>query len=327
VQETKTGSAMGRKPQALVFASGYGCIAGCSLSFKQTIEGAVYNIYGELLFKRQHPVGPHYMQSLNEALTALKQDARETGLLCVGAAMALPSVYYEEGDRVNNDLISAFSSLRPKQLMRQHFGDVPICIMQDVRAAALALYSTHGAGSLFYFYLGDGVGGTFIENEEILSGANCVAGEIGQCLVEYGGKTCTLEEAACVPSVWAALEAAGIPREKSLENPYKTGGKAPNIIDAAANTAAKAIHNLNWVVNPHRFIVEASDDFYARLIAQKATGNFGALASPIQNPLHVAHTRGGEGHTLKGIFEKTREMWLQQQVLTNTEEGEGRLWK
>lgn len=321
VVETKAGSEMGRKPLQLAFAPEYGCVVSLGLSSKTHIMGAVFHIDGRKLHWQKYPVGESYLESLEQVLAELKHKAECTGLQCVGAGISLPSVYNEAEDRLNSDLIGSFRRLQPKKLLRRFFGGVPVCIMQDVRAAVSVLFGGTAQDSLFYFYLGDGIGGAFINDGDILTGAVSVAGEIGQCLVECGGRQQILEQAVSVSSIGARLQEIGFDAGEGFKHLHENHQQAAAIIEDAATTAADTIVNLSWILNPARFVVESTEDFYAQRIVDIANSRIPAMeASAIANTFKAEFVSHGGQHALNGIFKLTREKWLHQQARTLTME-------
>jgi glucokinase len=78
---------------------------------------------------------------------------------------------------------------------------MPVFVENDANCAAMGEYrmgAGRGAGSLFMFTLGTGVGGGFIVDGEIWRGATGTAGEIGHTIVMAGGPRCRCGNRGCL---------------------------------------------------------------------------------------------------------------------------------
>lgn len=85
----------------------------------------------------------------------------------------------------------------------QDLVDGPICIDNDVNAAALGAYSTmpNPPDSLAYLNIGTGLAAGLILNGKLWRGFDGIAGEIGHIVVEPGGRSCACGQHGCLETV------------------------------------------------------------------------------------------------------------------------------
>ena len=102
--------------------------------------------------------------------------------------------------------VGGLRNIRVKQYLLKHL-DIPVFVENDANCAALGEYykgAGRGAGSLFVFTLGTGVGGGFVVNGEIWHGASGTAGEIGHTIVMAGGPRCKCGNRGCLEAFASA---------------------------------------------------------------------------------------------------------------------------
>lgn len=79
--------------------------------------------------------------------------------------------------------------------------DLPVFVDNDANLAAIAEWTWgagRGASNLFYLMCSDHVGGAFLHNGEVFSGADGLAGEIGHMVVDHTGPVCECGSRGCL---------------------------------------------------------------------------------------------------------------------------------
>ena len=113
----------------------------------------------------------------------------------------------DAGKIVDSPNLPALCGVPLLGMLEDAFSPVPLQMMNDANAAALGEFFT-GAGegyeNMFILTLGTGVGGCFILNGEIWSGASGMAGEIGHMVIEKNGKPCTCGSRGCLEAYFSS---------------------------------------------------------------------------------------------------------------------------
>jgi glucokinase len=105
--------------------------------------------------------------------------------------------------------------------LERRFSDVPVFVENDVRAAALSelrLGAGRGYASILAIFVGSGVGGGIVIDNQPFSGAHGLAGEVGHMVVAAGGPRCGCGRSGCLESV-SAREAVA----RSVHNDVRRG--------------------------------------------------------------------------------------------------------
>ena len=82
--------------------------------------------------------------------------------------------------------------------------DIEVKLGNDVNMATLAEYNFgagKGVSSLFTFYPGTGLGGGYIYNEELITGYNSTAAEVGHMIVDIDGPICKCGCHGCLEAI------------------------------------------------------------------------------------------------------------------------------
>ncbi|MBR4750035.1 MAG: ROK family protein [Abditibacteriota bacterium] len=104
-----------------------------------------------------------------------------------GAAAITPGPYDPDKDRVNNIRIPLLNEIPLRETLCAALG-VDCYIEEDVKLSATACAEHYTeADSLYYLFVGDGVGGAFVNSGSLVSGLNSLAGDPGQ--LPCGGDT------------------------------------------------------------------------------------------------------------------------------------------
>ncbi len=265
--------------------------------------------------KRSFPLkrGAGFLPSLKKVFQSL--EAPQGGEPAVSAiGLVVPGVYESESDHIACHLLPELAELRISDLIRQSV-DVPTYIGEDVHLAAFSETSEpYGAGQpMFYLYVGEGVGGSYIDRGSVLYGATKMAGEIGQIPMENGERLedrirwpRLLRECGVVPTgddssdVRALLTRLNAGEKKSLD-----------AFRANVSVLASALVSMVCLLNPRTIVIG---------------GPYGALGDRLFDPLRsrlktslmaehadglVIHAaRAGEQGMVRGAAVFSMELWL-----------------
>ncbi|MFN7171495.1 MAG: ROK family protein [Fimbriimonadaceae bacterium] len=105
--------------------------------------------------------------------------------------------------------------------LRQEFG-VPAYVINDVNAAALYYWKhgvAQGLSDLVVLFVGTGVGGGIIANNQIVTGAQGSAGELGHMIVETNGRPYVTGSRGCLEAYCGGRAQAERFRELAEEHP------------------------------------------------------------------------------------------------------------
>ncbi len=180
-----------------------------------------------------------------------------------------------------------------KQLQAE-FG-VPAAVDNDANVAALGEWrfgAGQGCTSLLYVTVSTGIGGGWVLNGRIYSGADGMAGEIGHIVVRPGGAECVcgkrgcLEIEACGPAIARKLrERLGtnppqpITGESVAQAAQQGNAVAQEVMDEAARLLGVGLGGAINLMNPQRMVlgggVTKSGERYWRLVRE--TARFHAL--------------------------------------------------
>lgn len=309
---------LGRKPKSLSLAASIGAIVCISLTSKDFFSYHLYNIYAELLEERQVRVDEQigYRENLARLTGQILADVERTGLRLLGAGVSVPGAYYEENDTVNYDLIPGFEHLPLKGFFTAGLGTATVEIIHDVFAGARAEFNAAKPreDSLFYFYVGDGVGGAFIQDDNTwLAGENLLAGEIGQFVVWDGAANGILEAHISTPNLLRQIRKThkNITFHTALRLYDEGDETARAVIGKAAGLAAHSLHNVAWVLNPGRIVITSSHPRYAQILLEAAAEfnrRFEGLPIPMQVDL-LAPKLPQNGEML-GCFSLVLTKWI-----------------
>lgn len=312
---------VGRKPKVLEIAECYGNIVCINLTSRDEVSFLIYDIYEELLCKKSVWLNDKlpYQEELSRVLKLVKKELTEISTKTVGAAVFVPSAYDESMDLVNYDLIAGFKELHIRALLEQEFGIKNILVLHDVFAAARAEYDSLNPKpeSQFYFYCGYGVGGCFIHQDEAVSGAELMAGEVGKMLISMDGDNpdvMTLEDKVSISAVKKKMIEYGMEINflELLKRYENREAQAADMLEPVLGTISRVLYNLLWIYNPSRVVVDSCKSEYSRIIA----GHFRHFMEQMRNdaiPIHTEVNEAGadEYHRMRGCFHMTRNAWIE----------------
>jgi glucokinase len=108
--------------------------------------------------------------------------------------------------------------------LEQRFGTAPVFVENDVRTAALGelrFGAGRGYSSLLAVFVGSGVGGGIVIDDQPFRGAHGLAGEVGHMVIVAGGPRCGCGRSGCLESL-AGREAVARSVRKDVQRGHAT---------------------------------------------------------------------------------------------------------
>ena len=122
--------------------------------------------------------------------------------------------------------------------LSSHWGALPVAVTNDANAAALGellFGSGRGLRDFIVITLGTGLGTGVVVNGELVYGHSGFAGELGHCIVEYGGRPCGCGLRGCLETYASATGLACTARE------LLAASSAPSALRESAEPSALAV--------------------------------------------------------------------------------------
>jgi predicted NBD/HSP70 family sugar kinase len=226
----------------------------------------------------------------------------------------VPSIYYEEQDAVNCDLIPGLKDIHLKKLLAESLGIHNIVIIHDVCAAASLEYQLADSDSLYYFYIGDGLGSAFVRYGEVFQGDSYAAGEIGQCLVEFSGAEQSYESILSSSGLCKQLSLSDQRELETLLENYSSLPKTQiQTLEKITDFVACMLYNICWLLNPGTIVVDSSLPVLARLIQEAALKKCSLLStSPIRNNVKVTLPKEKNHYAMSGCVLLLVDNWIEE---------------
>ena len=141
------------------------------------------------------------MDQIADVYISLANNVSASEIISVGIALPSP-IDNKKGEAKQ---LTAFNqnNLPVRSLLKER-ADIEVKLGNDVNMATLAEYNFgagKGVSSLFTFYPGTGLGGGYIYNEELITGYNSTAAEVGHMIVDIDGPICKCGCNGCLEAI------------------------------------------------------------------------------------------------------------------------------
>ncbi len=320
IVETVHEASVGRKPRSISMPENYGNIVCVNLTSKNFFNYIIYDIYGKMVERRDKVIDNQYdyLTNLKMMITQLKNDLEKTEKITLGIGISVPSAYYKDKDIVNHDLISGFKDLHLKKIFMDEFNINNIRVTHDVFTAARAEYNTSKVkvNSLFYFYIGDGIGGAFIDKGKPCRGEDLVAGEVGQIIVDTPSGEELLESVASIPNIIKEIQKGkpGITFLEILNRYHEKDEYVCKVVNNALDLVSKILYNIVWTLNPSKIIIDSSYKTFAKIIAEYTENKYLQTLKtlPIKASMTVRHSELNDHDTMHGCFDIVLDKWINE---------------
>ncbi len=317
LEETIVTSSIGRKPKELSFTQQLGCFCCINLCKTSQIGYFIYDIHSRLLSDGSIKVDRNtdFISALEECITKIQKISKEEqGLPLLGAAVSVPSIYYEEEDAVNCDLIPGLKDIHPKKLLEERMELRNVIIIHDVCAAASLEYQLSDSDSLYYFYMGDGLGSAFVRYGEIFQGDSYAAGEIGQCLISFDGMEQSYESLLSLSGLCKRLD---LSEQAELESLLKNYPGIPDEkrerMEKVLGFASEMLYNICWLLNPGTIVIDSSLPVLAELMKRNTEKKCGRLSeSPIRNQVKITLPKEKNHYAMSGCVVLLVDNWINE---------------
>jgi len=316
LEEKDNSSTIGRKPKMLVFqpnALKMICVDLTSKQFSYAIKNMA--LISEKSGSYSYMTEKSYEQNLLQFCKQIQHviETEYQGQCLIGIGISVPGPYHQQKDRVTNKLIPEIGDIHIHRFFSEQFS-LPIQIDHDVKYAAKAEVQHidhYESKSVFFLYLGEGVGGAISINDDIYGGAQAFAGEVGQTIVG-GGRN--LEQLVSWKRLTGAARSRTAPAEPSPEWMLARWAEQDawllKEIDEVASHLSVAITNIVWLLNPHVIIIGGAYSIFGPLfidkIKEKMTDRFPELFDELQ--IVLSHYE--ENSAMVGAASVVREEWL-----------------
>jgi glucokinase len=241
-----------------------GLVAG--LDFGGTkLDVAVASPQGELLRHRRLDTeaalgaGQAVARALDAIRELIDEAERESGVRCVAAGAVTPGIVHDDRVLLAPN-VPGWGQLALPALLREAFGEVPVVVETDVKAATLAEArwgALRGADPGIFLGLGTGIAAGIVVGGRIVAGANGAAGEIGYDLLEAGDTGAAagrapLEELAGGRAIGERASAL-LGRAVSAEEAFALAATEPavrDLVDEALGALALHVANMAVLIDP-----------------------------------------------------------------------------
>lgn len=242
----------------------------------------------------------------------------------LGVAIITPGPYDIARDTINNQRIQALNDVRIKQLFHASFGAYDYYVDEDVKFAVrgyLPYCARTQSEVLYYLYIGEGVGGASVHNENVMRGLNAVAGDVGQ-LVSQNGETYER-----LLSVRAFAKACGLDISQDLSGDEllrrirllaaERGDTYKSVLKDHAGILARLLHTVVWLLDPACVVIDCQ---YARPHETYFLEQVDASLAPmlenarLVRPRFMAATHEAQS-ALAGVVHMLSREWIGRVVL------------
>lgn len=333
VEEHASASAVGRKPMALNIAEKYGNVVCINLTSTQSVSYIIYDIRRQMLAENTLEIPEQdetYEETLMRLIREIKDRLQKISTVTVGVGISVPSAYYETEDLVNYDLIPEFKDFHIRSFFQKQFEMENVMVLHDVFLAAKSEYEAKSVrdDSLFYFYCGYGVGGSFIWHGQAVTGEDLLAGEVGKMIIAdlEEGKHLTLEEAVSVSGIVKRVreKIPGIGFEEIIKHCEENDPVCTAYVQHALETVSRILYNLMWLYNPTKFVVGSCYPEYTKLLVKNAREYMQRLhKEDIYVTTEIEPAVYDEWNQMRGCFRTVLQKWMEDLSKEETTENTG----
>lgn len=201
-----------------------------------------------------------------------------------------------------NDNIPGYTGCKLREMFERKYG-VPVCVINDIAAAALA--EAEEEEDYYFLALGTGVGGMYVHKGELMTGHSLMAGQIGY-LPSYDRKN-EIDKAV---SVRALEKSAGI-KAAELFRLLKSGDEFAKIkLKAWSREIAYVLGLIVGFINPPKIILGGGISAQGDMLIETIRGEMSIIPDAYRNSfkLQVAKYYNDSGMigALKYITEKIK---------------------
>lgn len=215
--------------------------------------------------QKSNPWAYSHKQSYNANLKAFLEECsrfliKQTANI-LGIAVIVPGPYNADKDTVNNMRIPELGHIHLKQMLRKQFGQIDIFVDEDVKFAVRAYAKLYfQVPSLYYLYIGEGVGGVLSQEGRIRQSLNTIAGDPGQ-IPSKNGKT--FEQLLCLNAFRQRMKHIVPGNDLALSSPNSfcvMMAADPEAyrqeIASVAEDVVDLLFLVVWMLDPHGIVID-----------------------------------------------------------------------
>lgn len=263
-------SRVGRRPIMLLFNAKVGTVLGVELGVEY-IRIVVTDLAAKVLSTHSQPLpkdadATEVIEALVAAIEEAKASAPETNYGLVGIGIGVPGlVDFRRGIVLRAPHLN-WANIPLKAMLESRFG-VPVFVDNEANAGALG-EKLYGAGThisnLMYISAGTGIGTGIIIGNELLRGADGVAGEFGHMSIDTHGLACTCGNSGCwelyaseraVTSGYQRLTGESMSFEDVLDRLHMSDPAALQVFQSVGQYLGVGIVNLINGLNPSMILL------------------------------------------------------------------------
>ncbi len=211
------------------------------LTFKENLTAKLYNVKMQETAYFKKPVKKDYADAFYALNEDIKDYAVKANMPVLGVGVSIAGICDKDADKMLSTLYDWYDQIAPYSFLSNCYKTQNIIIGQDVTFAALAQSKKlikNAKESLYYLYIGDGVGGALVTGNTPYVGADQIAGDTGQVLVNTKEGFVRLED---IVSIDRLLAAKSGDFERRMEILYSS------------------IYNIVWLINPNYLVINATE--------------------------------------------------------------------
>ena len=259
----------GRAPRLVRLNASAGYVIGVDLG-GTNIKSAVVNMEGTVLRAITEPTRTdEYVDIFEAVCNAIDRGVRTSGVSwnkVQAIGIGVPGITDPDVGSVSFAPALKWSGLPIRQMLSDRFG-VPVCVENDVNAAALAEIM-FGVGlqvrDFVFIAIGTGIGAGIVLNGSLRRGCKFAAGEIGNMCIDKDWQAGTMNDMGCLERMAAAgafhekateILGVGASVEDLFSDIRRGNSRAEEAVREIARLIAMAVVNIWVVVDPELVVL------------------------------------------------------------------------
>lgn len=202
--------------------------------------------------------------------------------------------------RYANENIPRYTGVRLKALLEERYS-VPVAVLNDIAAAAYSERSS--LDDYYYVALGTGVGGIYVKDGVVLSGASGVAGQIGYLPSQRGG---IIDLDASTRGLGAACGGD----VRGLFASAKGGdATAERILDDWCGEVAAMLTQIVGYINPRVIVIGGGISEQGDALLDRIRHRLADIPEPYRGSFEIRVATGGNLAAVNGIINYVKEVY------------------
>jgi predicted NBD/HSP70 family sugar kinase len=269
IETSKTVKTSGRSANVIALNKNAGRILSIELQTTQ-IYGVITNLYGDILFEINRPITSTdfspYLKDLLETIDDLKANTIESTYGIIGIGIGVYGIL-DKNQRIKYAPFTSWKDIELKKIIEDYTG-IETYVENEANISALGenivFTEQHNIVSL---NIGIGVGMGIIINDQLYTGEDGFAGEIGHTILHPGGNQCVCGNKGCLETY--LKDSAIIERYHQITNElidlfeftnrYKR--KCPyamQIYNEFIDNVSITINNISQMLNPKAIVINST---------------------------------------------------------------------